>query len=343
MNEKRHYFGAVLFLAAVIAIGCKKEPVYIGLAKYNASPSNNLLADRIMAIVSEKHPEVVFESENGEGDTEKIEQISAAFAGDARLQLRIAIDGPIAERFAEDAGAPIIYAGVTDPESAGLLSGSNQITGYSDAVSVENAFFDIMAMMPELDNLGQIESANESNSQYIKGVIRYRSALAGINSVKTTLIRNVGQISDAVSALVSTDARVDALYLANSSDLFENVGTIVQIANRNLVPIFSSDPVSSAGTGVMFSYGANYHKMAEATADLIIRYIEAQAEEEKEAIFARNVRTQDGDEAAQVYVDEEVAKKFGVTVPEYILAKAGTSATATPPDQGAEQNEAETE
>ncbi len=323
MNEKWNYFSILPALVVIVALtACKKEPVHIGLAKYNDSPSNNLLTERIMAIVNKKHPEVIFAQENAEGHTDRIEEISTQFAANTELKLRVAVDAPIAQAFAEDDGAPIIYVGVTDPESAGLLESSSPITGYKDPVSTENAFKELLAIMPDLSLLGQIESLNEANSAYMTGVVRYRAAIAGINSTKTTVISNIAQITDAVSALVALDDKVDVLYLANSSLLFKDLANIVEIANRNLVPVVTSDSVSAANAGVMLAYGPNYAQMAEATANLLIQFLEAQDDEARQAIFAEKDHTLEGADASELYIDPAVVRQFGYSVPAEVLDRA---------------------
>ncbi|MEM9425030.1 MAG: hypothetical protein AAF975_09635, partial [Spirochaetota bacterium] len=126
MSKVWYYWGAIL--GWVFLISCEKEPIHIGIAKYIASPANNLLSERIVSIVSEKYPAVVFVSENADGRTENLEKISLSFAADSQLKLRIAIDTPMAQSFAEESGAPIIYTGVTDPENALLTQSTSPIT-----------------------------------------------------------------------------------------------------------------------------------------------------------------------------------------------------------------------
>ncbi|MEM9424345.1 MAG: ABC transporter substrate binding protein, partial [Spirochaetota bacterium] len=191
---------------------------------------------------------------------------------------------------------------------------------YSDAVSIETFFQYIKTLMPRLSLLGQIESMGEPDSRYITGVIRYRAAIADIDSTKTSIMRNIRQIPDAVNALVSKGEKVEVLYLANSSYLFRNLDTVVKIANRNSVPVVSSDPISAAGSGVIFAYGPNYAKLAEATADLIIQFLGAESEAQQQDLFAEKVRVIEGDDAAQVYVDAAAAAQFGITIPPEILA-----------------------
>ncbi len=326
MNSKWFYLIIFIHLTMVFAVSCKKDPIHIGLAKYNNAPSNNFLEERIVSIVRKQHPEAEFELKDAGGNTENARQIAAEFAQNSELVLRLAIDTPIAQSFAEESGSPIIYAAVTDPESAGILSSNSPITGYSDAVPVGTAIQKIQALMPELDSLGQIESVEEASSRYITGLIRYRANLAGISLVRASILYNTDQISDAVSTLASD--QVGVLYLANSSLLFENIETVMRVANRNLLPVVSSDPLSARGSGVLLAYGANYEKMAQAVADLVIQYLAAQNDEQKAALFTDTVHLLEGEDATQIYFDPQAAESLGLEPPAELLSESGNSETA---------------
>src|SRR5690625_7624027 len=106
--------------------------------------------------------------QTAQGNTATAAQIARKFVGDGS-DVIVSISTPSAQAVvAATKEIPIVYSGVTDPVAAQLVptmeaSGTN-VTGVSDALSLEEQVDLILKIVPEAKNIGMVYNPGEANS-----------------------------------------------------------------------------------------------------------------------------------------------------------------------------------
>jgi putative ABC transport system substrate-binding protein len=180
---------------------------------------------------------------NAQGDAANVKTISQKIASDkSDLALGIATD--TAQSLADDVtDKPVLFAAVTDPIDAGIVTqleapGGN-ITGASDTnpdAIVQTMDF-IASQMPNVKNVGLIIDEGETNAVIMADVAEEALAKHNIKLVKAS-VANSSEVKQAADSLIG---RVDAIYITLDNTVVSGVDAIIEVANNNDIPFFSAD------------------------------------------------------------------------------------------------------
>ena len=115
---------------------------------------------------------ITIEEYNGQNDTSMLTQIATQVVADEPdMIIPIAtLAAQYAVLAAEGTDIPIVYAAISDPESAGLV-GLPNVTGVSDALNTPFILDMMLAAQPDVKTVGLLYSTSEINSE------AYRPAL----------------------------------------------------------------------------------------------------------------------------------------------------------------------
>lgn len=199
--------------------------------------------------------------QNAQNDMNNVATIAQKFASDGK-DLVLAISTPSAQAIVQQVKeSPILFAAVTDPVDAKLVdnldSPGGNITGaadYNPESTVKLMEF-IASELPEIKTVGAILNEGEVNSSII--VKRAEEALAehGISLVPAA-ITNSSEVRQAAESLIG---RADAFFVALDNTVVSALGSIVQIADSNKIPLFASDRDTVEG-GAAAAYGFSYYE-----------------------------------------------------------------------------------
>ena len=125
----------------------------------------NAVTAELDQISADKNVKIEYEVTSGQGDQTILKQLSdQAIADGVDAIIPIATTAAqIAALSAEETKTPVVYAAVSDPETA-KLTGIDYVTGTSDALNT-NFIMDMMfAQNPDIAKVGLLYSLSEPNS-----------------------------------------------------------------------------------------------------------------------------------------------------------------------------------
>ena len=134
----------------------------------------------------------------------------------------------------------------------------------------------------------------------------------GIKVVFAT-VTNSSEVKQAVLSLVN---RVDAIYLGNDNTVFSAINTIVEVANKNKIPVLTADPSSALKYDILAAMGFNYYKVGYKTGKLIADYFNGKDIMQKPVYYLNDKDDFD------LILNKNVAKLIGVEFSDELLKSA---------------------
>jgi putative tryptophan/tyrosine transport system substrate-binding protein len=248
--------------------------------------------------------------ENPQGDQSTLTNIANTYAnGDEDLYVAIATPPALAlAQVITD--KPIVFASVTDPVAAGLVTSmeapGGNITGTSDQIPADAQLEALLEVMPDLDRLGIVYSSSEVNAEVQARGMREAAEAAGIEVDVATVI-NSSEVQQAAESL-----DVDAYWVGNDNAVVSAIESIVQVAEKNGRLLFTSD-ADSVARGAAASYATDYRAQGVQTAGLIARILEGSAPAEVPVEIQ---------ESLELTVNPEAAERMGHPLPQGVVEKA---------------------
>jgi ABC-type uncharacterized transport system substrate-binding protein len=157
-----------------------------------------------------------------------------------------------------------VFALVTDPFGAGVgISRENALdhppylVGYGTMQPVAAAFRLARRLLPALRSVGTVWNPAETNAAAQLALARDTCRALGIELIEA----NAENPSGVMEAAASVVARgVQALWLPGDVTVLTAVDSVVGVARRAGIPVFSSIP-GNAQHGTLFDLGADYHEV----------------------------------------------------------------------------------
>ena len=219
---------------------------------------------QLQALAEEKNVVVEIQEFNGQNDATVLNQIGAQVVDD-NVDMII----PIATLAAtcmvtasEGTGTPIVYAAISDPETAGLTGISN-VTGTSDALNTPFIIDMMLAAQPGIQTVGLLYSNSEANSATPIAEAKAYLDEKGIAYLEKTG-NTSGEITEAASSLVG---RVDAVFTPTDNTVMAAEGAVAEILNAAGIPHYTGAD-SFVLSGAFTTCGVNYTELGAKTADM---------------------------------------------------------------------------
>lgn len=289
----------------------------IGISKYVDHPALNAVEQGIQDELKELgHDMIEYNLQDANADANNSAQIANTFKF-KNVDAAIGIATPTAISLATiiTKDIPVIFSAVTDPISVGLVdsldSGKNNVTGVSDMTPVKEQIM-MLAEMIDLKTLGHIYSSGEGNAVTLAKITEEVCNELGIEFISAT-ITNSSEIKQAAESIVR---KVDAVYVSTDNEVVAALDALLDVTNRQGIPIFSADPSSSEDHGVLAAYGFDYYNMGRVTGRLVDRILNG----EKPADIPTQFLT-DADDLL-LYINLDVAAKFNIKISSKIKSKA---------------------
>jgi len=203
---------------------------------------------------------------NGQNDNSVLNQIGAQVVSDdydAILPIAT-LAATCMVTAAEDTDIPIIYAAISDPESAGLTDIPN-VTGTSDALNTAFILDMMFAVQPDIKTVGLLYSNSEINSQTPIAQVKEYLDAKGIDYLEKT-----GNTTDEViSAASSLVGRVDAVFTPTDNVVMATEAAVAEILNEAGIAHYTGAD-SFVASGAFATCGVNYTELGAFTADLAV-------------------------------------------------------------------------
>ena len=207
---------------------------------------------------------------------------------------------------------PIIMGGITYPVEAGLIASEskpgNNITGVSDRTPIKQQLEIMKQVLPNMKKVGILYTSSEDNA--VKQAEEAEKAAKELGlEVKVSTIANTNDIQQVTESLAS---QVDAIFVPIDNTIASAMATVVQVTDAAKIPVFPSADTMVADGGVL-GVGVDQYQIGVETAKMVVKVLKGAKPADTPITLANK---------GVVYVNEEKAKKLGITIPESILKDA---------------------
>ena len=303
---------AAIAAAALSAQGATEaapsdETVRIGISKLMVHPALDSIEEGIKDYLSEHGINAEFETQTANGEVSTAISIAQLFETEGK-DLVIGIATPTAQALANVfQDTPVVYATVTDPESAGLSDLPN-VCGTSDMVPVA-AQLDLIEEVTGAERIGMIYTSSEANGITLMEAMQDACDDRGIGLV-TASVSNSAEVRMAVQSIID---RVDAVYVSTDNTVISAIAAVSDVCMDSGVPLFSADTTSSYGTDVLLAGGFDYYQSGRLTGEVVERVLKGEDPAEIGTLYLEDL---------EIYVNTDAAAALGITIPEDIMERA---------------------
>ena len=219
---------------------------------------------QLKALAEEAGVGIVVSDYNGQNDGSVLNQIGTQVVAD-EYDMIIPIATTAAQCMvtaADGTDIPIVYAAISDPETAGL-TGISTVTGVSDALNTPFILDMMLAAQPDIQSVGLLYSLSEPNSATPIAQAKEYLAAKGITVIEKTG-NTVDEINTAASTLVG---QVDAVFTPTDNAVMAAEGSVAEIfAEAGIAHYTGAD--SFVLSGAFTTCGVNYTELGTKTADM---------------------------------------------------------------------------
>lgn len=312
-NMKRIIISIVIFvmISSALLIGkniqSKPEAVKIGISKLMAHPALDSIEKGIKDYLLENGIDADVETQNANGDISTAVSIAQLFDTEKK-DLVVGIATPTAQALAntfED--IPVVFATVTDPESAGL-SGLENVAGTSDMVPVEE-HLKIIEEVTGAERIGMIYTSGEANGITLMEAMKEACEKNGVELI-TASVSNSSEVKMAAESIID---RVDAMYEATDNTVISAIAAVSEVCMDNSVPLFSADVTSSFDTDVLIAGGFDYYASGKLTGEVIRRMLNGEEAKDIGTLYLEDL---------EILINLDVATRLGIQIPDDIMQRA---------------------
>lgn len=209
---------------------------------------------------------ITYDEYNGQNDASVLNQIgSQVIADEYDAIIPIAtLAAQCMMTAAEETKTPVIYAAISDPESAGL-TGVDYVTGTSDALNTSFILDMMLAQNPDVKTVGLLYSLSEVNSASSIAQAKEYLDQKGIAYVEKTGNTN----DEIIAAVASLVGKVDAVFTPTDNVVMASELTISETLAKAGIPHYAGAD-SFVRNGAFATCGVNYTDLGTYTADMAV-------------------------------------------------------------------------
>lgn len=277
-------------------------------------PALDAMRNGVLDRLKERGVDVVANVHIAQGNPATNVQIISQIMGE-RPDLVVAIATPGAQAAAQKIkDMPILFTGITDPVSAGLVkdlqnTGGKNITGMSDFSPMDKHVALIKEVVPSAKTIGVIYNAGEPNSVVLVDVLRKEAEKVGFGVEEATIANSSG-VYPAAKSLVG---RCDVIYIPLDNTAVSALESAIKICRQNKLPLIVGD-VDSVARGAIAAVAVDYYKMGLQTGDMACKILmEGVKPGDMPVEFLNDLN---------LHVNKKAAASMGVTLPENTVKRA---------------------
>lgn len=204
---------------------------------------------------------------------------------------------------------PVIFADVTDPSSAGLISNdpNSNITGASDKQDLLLMLKFAKQLLPMAKTVGVLYSTGEANDISMVNMLNKAAALTGIKVMAVP----VEHTRDIVVRMKLFKDRVDFIYTGSSGAIQASLPAIVSIAESMNLPLFNFNSEEVIMHNALASYGVSHKQVGANAAKIIHRVLHGEKPGTIPVIYPERA-----DHAG--FISKKRASRIGLDIPKGI-------------------------
>ena len=302
----------VVIAAALTAVFAQGSPEFdgrlqVGISKLMVHPALDSIEQGIKDYLADNNIDAVYETQTANGEISTAASIAQLFQTEGK-DIVVGIATPTAQALANVfTDTPVVFATVTDPESAGL-TGLPNVCGTSDMVPVKEQLR-LIEEVTDAKTLGMVYTSSEANGITLMEAMKAACEEAGVELV-TASVSNSSEVMMAAQSIID---RVDAMYVSTDNTVISAISALSEVCSDNNVPLFSADTTSSFGTEVLLAGGFDYYQSGRLTGEVIKRILDGEKPEDIGTLYLENL---------EIYVNLDTADKLGIEIPADILESA---------------------
>jgi putative ABC transport system substrate-binding protein len=180
------------------------------------------------------------------------------------------------------------------------------VTGTSDMNPVEEQLKLIKELKADAKSVGIIYSSGEVNSKVQVDAAKAVAEKLGL-TVQEAAITSATEVKQAAESMVG---KVDAFYIPTDNMVVSSIAAVLGVAESQKIPVVAGEE-NSVKSGAIATYGIDYTKLGEQTADMATKILKGEA---KPADMAVEVQAE-----MKLVLNKKAAEKMGVTIPQAML------------------------
>ena len=254
--------------------------------------------------------------QNANGNMPTQQQIAKKFVGSSP-DVIIPITTPTSQAMVSATDSlPIIFATVTDPIKAKLISqyekpGAN-VTGVSDAAPLGQQLDLFKELIPDLEKIGFIYNPGLDNALATLGWLKEQGETRGIEVIESP----APTTNEVILAAKKLIGEVDAIYVPNDTTVVAALEAIVKIGQDVDLPVFTGE-TGGVVRGAAASVGLDYVEVGKVAGNMAADVLDGKSVGEINAVIAYNVVDQ-----FKLVINKASAEKMGLTIPQTVLDRA---------------------
>lgn len=307
-----------IFIIMTSFVSCKKkeEKIKVGVLQLIQHPAldeaNNgfvkALKDR--GYIDGKNIEI--DQKNAQGKIDIANQIAGQFVTDNK-DLIFTIATPSTQAACNQTDEiPIVYTAVTDPVTDGLVksmkNSGNNVTGTSDAVSIEEQLKLLKELIPDAKTVGIIYTTSETNSVNQVNELNKLSKKFDLK-VKEIGVANINEINQ---NLTNGLDGIDVLYAPTDNNVAASYELVAKICLEKKVPMMAAEPAAIKSGGLICK-GIDYFELGKMAGDKAADILEGKLPEDIESEMMKELK---------ITINKDVANKLEIKIPEKIIKDA---------------------
>ena len=266
----------MMAMAMVSTVSAEDAKVYkVGICNFVDDASLNQIIsnirERLTEIGSERNAQFDIIEDNCNLDSSVMQQIISNFIAE-EVSLMVGVATPVAltmQGMTEDNRIPVVFAAVSDPLGAGLVSsmdapGAN-ITGTSDYLDTAAVLNLIFAANPEVKKVALLYNPSEDASAAPIEQAKQILAEKGVE-IKEYTGANPSEVMLAADAIVTDE--MDAVFTPTDNTIMAAELSIYEKFAEAKIPHYTGAD-SFALNGAFLGYGVDYANLGRETADMI--------------------------------------------------------------------------
>ena len=288
----------------------------IGITQIVSHPALDATAQGFIAAMAEagyvQGENVTYDMQNAQGDMANATTIAQKFVGDG-VDLILSIATPTSQAAAKaTSDIPIIFAAVTDPVAAELVTDANapsgNITGVSDMLPVEPHLELIKEVVPDVKTVGLLYNAGETNSVALVEKEKEAAAAMGLEIVEATAANS----SEVLAAAQSLVGRCEAISVLTDNTIVSALESVVKVCEENQIPLIAGD-IDSVERGAVAAYAFDYEDHGYQAGLMAAKVLDGTPISDIPVEYAQNL---------QLAINELAAEAMGVTIPDSLKSDA---------------------
>ena len=324
MKKTIRLLSFIIMIAVCVFVfsGCQGDDgkINIGIIQYGSHSSLDNCYNGLRAALDESDiaDQLEIDYQNGNMESSTCDTIAKNMAAKG-YDMIIAIATPAAVSAygaAGVSGTPIVFCAVSDPVEAGLVKSTESpglnCSGTSDILDLSAQLDLILALQPEVKNIGVLYTTSEANSISQLARLKDIASERGITIVE----QGVQSSSDVPQAAVSLASKVDCINNFTDNNVVNNLASVLSAADSAGIPVYGSE-IEQVVKGCLASVSIDYVQLGRRTGEMALR---ALAGEKLSEMPVEQITD------CEPVVNTDVLEKLGIELPEaYANAQTVTS------------------